>query len=85
MIMAECERLTVESDTTSGYVLRDMCTWGRDGKPTDESGCLDICFECQLDCDNCPIQKAFNRLAEYENTGLSPEEIRELKERGRND
>lgn len=80
MIMAECERLTVESDTTSGYVLRDMCTWGRDGQPTDEIGCPDICAECREGCECCPIQKAFNRLAEYENTGLSPEEIRELKE-----
>ncbi|MGN0589832.1 MAG: hypothetical protein ACI4KO_09865 [Ruminiclostridium sp.] len=78
--MTDSERLTVES-TTTGYTLRDMCTYGRDGEPTDEFGCEEICDLCLHNCDNCPIQKAFDRLAEYENTGLSPEEIMELKKR----
>ena len=35
----------------------------------------------QTDCDDCPIQEAFARLRQYEQTGLDPEEIMELKER----
>ena len=35
----------------------------------------------QTDCDDCPIQEAFARLRQYEQTGLNPEEIAELKER----
>ena len=35
----------------------------------------------QTDCDDCPIQEAFARLRQYEQTGLTPEQIRELKER----
>ena len=35
----------------------------------------------QTDCDDCPIQEAFARLRQYEQTGLTPEEVLELKER----
>lgn len=35
----------------------------------------------QTDCDDCPIQEAFSRLRQYERTGLTPEQIWELKER----
>ena len=35
----------------------------------------------QTDCDDCPIQEAFARLRQYEQTELTPEQIRELKER----
>ena len=35
----------------------------------------------QTDCDDCPIQEAFARLMHYEQTGLTPEQIRELKDR----
>lgn len=77
--MAELERLTIKSSVIEEYVLKDMCTFGRDGEPTDESGCSEICDENHLDCERCPIQKAFNRLAEYENTGLSPDEVWRLK------
>lgn len=79
--MEDSKRLTVESAVTAGYVLRDMCTYGRDREPTDELGCQEYCDLCLHDCDMCHIQKAFDRLAEYENTGLSPEEIIELKNR----
>lgn len=82
--MAESERLTVESSVIAGYVVRDMCSYGRDREPTDELSCEEICDLYHQDCDSCPIQNAFNRLAEYENTGLSPQEIIELKERGEN-
>ena len=35
----------------------------------------------QTDCDDCPIQEAFERLRKYEKTGLTPGEIMELKVR----
>ena len=35
----------------------------------------------QTDCDDCPIQEAFARLRQYEQTGLTPEQVMELKER----
>ena len=44
------------------------------------STCLAICQK-QTDCDDCPIQEAFARLRRYEGTGLTPEQIWELKER----
>lgn len=30
-------------------------------------------------CDTCEVKVLFNRLAEYEDTGLTPEEVAELK------
>ena len=35
----------------------------------------------QTDCDDCPIQEVFSRLRQYEQTGLTPEQIMELKAR----
>ncbi len=76
------ERLTMDSSVVeNGYTLKGLCTFGRDGEPTDELGCAEFCDECASNCYECPIQEAFNRLAEYENTGLSPAEIEEVKEK----
>ena len=49
-------------------------------KGADNLECREVC-ERQGDdgCKTCPIAKAFDRLAAYEDTGLSPEEIIELK------
>lgn len=47
-----------------------------DTYPTCSTTCQD-----QKDCDDCPIQEAFARLKQYEQTGLTPEQIMELKER----
>ena len=47
-----------------------------DTYPTCSTTCQD-----QKDCDDCPIQEAFARLRQYEQTGLTPPEIMELKER----
>lgn len=35
----------------------------------------------QTGCDDCPIQEAFARLRQYEQTGLAPGQIQELNER----
>lgn len=46
----------------------------------DNYMCKEICDKYS-GCDKCPIDKAINRLAEYEDTGLSPEEIQRMKEK----
>lgn len=45
-------------------------------KGADNDLCKDVCRD-QGDngCKDCPIAKAFDRLAAYEDTGLEPEEI----------
>jgi len=73
------EKLTMKTNIVDGYTLKCMCTFGRDGTPTDEYGCNELCDERNRDCNKCGIQEAFNKLADYENTGLSPAEIEELK------
>lgn len=47
-------------------------------------GCCIACFECKDDDDDCgcmEIDKCLHRLRDYENTGLTPEEIMNLKEK----
>jgi len=46
-------------------------------KGADNFMCKEVCIK-QRDngCTNCPIKKAFDRLAAYENTGLEPEEYK---------
>jgi len=49
-------------------------------KGADNALCKEVCRD-QGDsgCKDCPIAKAFDRLAAYEDTGLEPEEIKNLK------
>lgn len=61
------KRLTMRSTVNNGYVLKGMCTFGRDGEPTDELGCPELCETCGHNCDKCPIQEGIDRLAYYEN------------------
>lgn len=72
------DRLTVKSEIIDGYILKCMCGFGRDSVPDDEDDCLDI---CNGNCDECGIQQSFDKLAAYENTGLTPEQIIAMKER----
>lgn len=53
-----------------------MCGVGRDGNIDDQDGCRAYCSD---KCDGCGIQEAFDRLADYEDTGLTPEEVEALK------
>ncbi len=72
------DRITVKSKYVSdGYSLKSLCDFNSDGSIDSELCCADICND---DCNGCAVQKAFNRLAEYENSGLSPEEIKKLIE-----
>ncbi|WP_018306317.1 hypothetical protein [Desulfitobacterium hafniense] len=71
--MKESERLTVASECFDGFTLKELC------ESCGEMGCGEYCEIMQgSDCSTCPIQKAFNRLAQYEDTGLSPESVSEL-------
>lgn len=49
-------------------------------KGADNLECREVC-QRQEDrgCTDCPIAKAFDRLAAYEETGLEPGEIEQLK------
>ncbi len=45
--------------------------------PVSKGACKNV--SCSGDCDNCKIGKIISRLCEYEDTGLTPEEIEALK------
>ena len=65
-----------------GYILKELCGIGRDGEIDDIDGCSDYCKDRSENdnCAGCAIQECFNRLGEYENTGLTPEKIVALDE-----
>jgi hypothetical protein len=62
------ERLTYD------FCVGDTHCWQIKG--ADNLECREVC-QRQEDkgCEDCPIAKAFDRLAAYEDTGLEPEEI----------
>lgn len=75
------DRLTTEF--CGGYVPKALCSMDRLGGADD----CDLCFEyCKAlenpdegaDCQGCAISACFNRLGEYEDTGLTPEQVREM-------
>lgn len=61
------ERLTCYFDNETA-VLRECCTFDKesDTEPDDCISCGEMCEEKDSKCSECPIQKAFNKLAEYE-------------------
>lgn len=72
------DRLTVKSKTPGlNHALKVM----RIGYTEDN--CKDICsehdFAGELHCTECGIQKAIEKRAAYEDTGLTPEEITAMK------
>lgn len=72
-------RLTDVFGRDNDRVLKCLCEYEMDGRICDTSVCSDYCKQfCKnsvADCDNCGIQQAIDRLAAYEDTGLTPEEI----------
>lgn len=69
------ERLTYD------FVVGENHCWQIHG--ADNELCEDVCKRySESGCKNCPIGHAFDRLAAYEDTGLEPEEIEEILERG---
>lgn len=70
------ERLTIKYEGL--FVPKKTCTIDRFGEADDCDSCDSV---CESDCENCAVQECFTRLGEYEDTGLTPEQIRVLKER----
>lgn len=73
------DRLTYEQDFNGYYSLKGMCRFNETGLKVAEQNCYEYCEE--HDCPDCIIQKAIIRLAKYENTGLSPQDIEDLKKK----
>lgn len=74
------ERLTIKYEGL--FTPKKACTIDRFGEADDCDSCDVICDSTHgSDCANCVIQECFTRLGEYENTGLTPPEIMELKVR----
>lgn len=59
-------RLTCKYDVDN--VLRDMCTFDRESNvdADDWLTCFEYCNNIDMNCEKCAIQKAFDKLAEYE-------------------
>lgn len=77
------DRLTVKVfPNDRDYALKCMCSFTRNGEVDDVDSCEDVCSlreGGEGKCDGCGFQEAFNRLAAYEDTRLSPEEITAMK------
>lgn len=53
-------------------------------KGADNLECREVCRnQGENGCTDCPIAKAFDRLAANEETGLEPEELAQAKKKGR--
>lgn len=49
-------------------------------KGADNRECRQVCEEQEENgCKGCPIALAFDRLAAYEDTGLTPEEVQQMR------
>lgn len=75
------DRLTIEY--CGGYVPRELCSIDRLGGADDCDLCFEYCKALEnadegVDCTGCVIDRCFNRLGAYEDTGLTPEQIKEL-------
>ena len=73
------ERLT---EMYGGMIVpRKACTFDREGGADDCKECTEICEDEGGVCRTCVLQECLTRLGDYEDTGLTPEQIMELKER----
>lgn len=63
-----------------GYIPTKLCGIGRDGEVDDIDGCSNYCKDRDYNCTDCAIQECFDRLGEYESTGLTPEKLKTLDE-----
>lgn len=76
---ANMERLMVEDGYSEGsYMPRALCSIGRDGIVDDCDACSEYCQDKEGECSKCAIHECFKRLAEYEKTGLSPQQLVEI-------
>jgi len=68
------DRLTIKSELIDGHNTLICMRFCGGREPDDGFACYEYCGE-DGSCEKCGIQQAFDRLAAYEDTGLSPEEI----------
>lgn len=71
-------RLTVKSEIIDGHYTLICMRFCGGRVPDDGYACYEYCGE-DGSCEKCGIQQAFDRLAAYEDTGLTPEEIKSLQ------
>jgi len=72
-IMGGYNRLTTMSAITETPTLKALC------ESCGESGCGEFCESHQDNyCKGCPVQKSFQRLSDYEDSGLYPEQVKNL-------
>lgn len=69
------ERLIIKHD--GHYKPKDLCHTDLCGEDWFER-CVNMCKMCVEGCTECPVQEAFDRLAEYEDLGVTPDQIKEL-------
>jgi rubredoxin len=70
------KRLTKISEITNSPTLKAMC------ESCGESGCNDFCEDFQdHNCIGCPVQSGFQMLSDYEDSGLSPEQVKDALEK----
>ena len=65
------ERLTYD------FCLGHIHCWQVKG--ADNQECRQVCEEQEYGCKGCPIALAFDRLAAYEDTGFTPEEVQQMR------
>lgn len=71
------ERLSIEY--AGQFMPKEMCSIDRFGGADDCFTCGELCEKyIEKGCTECPVQKVFERLAEYEDSGLTPDQIKEL-------
>ena len=73
------ERLTVMHGGM--MVPRKACTFDREEVADDCKECTEICEDEGGVCRTCILQECLTRLGKYEDTGLTPDQIMELKDR----
>ncbi len=63
-------------------LTEDLCIGGKHCWQVKEAGnelCKDVCrWRGDAGCEGCPIAEAIDKLAAYENTGVSPQELQEV-------
>ena len=63
-------------------LTEDLCIGGKHCWQVKEAGnepCKDVCHAMgDAGCNGCPIAKAIDKLAAYENTGVSPRELQQV-------
>lgn len=81
------EKLIIEVEG-NWKVPKECCIYTKSGHLEGILECCEsykICNDdydgIRMSCDYCPVNKCFERLKEYEDTNLSPEEINLIKEK----